>query len=88
MFFIFLPFDEMLAKVPYHFFHDPAGGILSCAQSQVFCASEKWGKKECLVTYHGRQRTFRSLNRMLEWAEFIGIYKVAIKFCLPRQTSV
>ena len=56
MFFIFLPFDEMLAKVPYHFFHDPAGGILSCAQSRVFCASEKYGKEYCF------NHTYRSEN--------------------------
>lgn len=36
--FDFLAFDELLAKVPYPFIHDAAGGSLSCAQSRVFCA--------------------------------------------------
>ena len=38
-------FEQSLAKVPYPFIHDMAGELLSCAQSRVFCAFEKWGKE-------------------------------------------
>ena len=62
-----LAFDELVAKVPYPFIHDMAG---SCSFTLIirpapnlgfFVHLKSGGKKECLVTYHGRQRTFRSL---------------------------
>jgi hypothetical protein len=42
--FYFFAFDELFAKIAYHFIHDMAGESSSCAQSRVFCAAEKWGK--------------------------------------------
>jgi len=82
-----LAFEELLGRSPT-LLYDMAVEICP-APNLGFFASEKWGKKgEYLVIHHGQERTFRSLKRMIEWAESIGIHKVSMGFSLPQQTSV
>ncbi len=60
---------------------------IQAAPNNEFFFHAKEGKTTVvLTTYQGRIRMFKDINRMIAWAESIGIHRLVMDLSLPRPT--
>jgi len=74
--------------IPYHFIRHGGGKFRSTPNQECFVHLKSEGKEKCLVIPQVPERTFCRLNRLMEWAESIGIHKVFMEFSLLQETSL